>query len=160
MATVAGIRFRKAGKVYYFDPTDVWPNPGDPVIVETVRGVEMGETVTGAREIPDESLTAPLKKIIRMATPEDVKRSEECIAKEKDAVEICMRKIAAHKLDMKLVDAEYTFDGSKLIFLLVEKIRGRRIPPEKESIVVLIGFGLLLLLMALVMYQDIVRLFK
>ena len=116
MATVAGIRFRKAGKVYYFDPTDVWPNPGDPVIVETVRGVEMGETVTGAREIPDESLTAPLKKIIRMATPEDVKRSEECIAKEKDAVEICMRKIAAHKLDMKLVDAEYTFDGSKLIF--------------------------------------------
>ena len=116
MATVAGIRFRKAGKVYYFDPTGVWPNPGDPVIVETVRGVEMGETVTGAREIPDESLTAPLKKIIRMATPEDVKRSEECIAKEKDAVEICMRKIAAHKLDMKLVDAEYTFDGSKLIF--------------------------------------------
>ena len=76
MATVAGIRFRKAGKVYYFDPTDVWPNPGDPVIVETVRGVEMGETVTGAREIPDESLTAPLKKIIRMATSEDVKRSE------------------------------------------------------------------------------------
>ncbi len=116
MATVAGIRFRKAGKVYYFDPTGVWPNPGDPVIVETVRGVEMGETVTSAREIPDESLTAPLKKIIRMATPEDVKRSEECIAKEKDAVEICVRKIAAHKLDMKLVDAEYTFDGSKLIF--------------------------------------------
>ena len=116
MATVAGIRFKKAGKVYYFDPTGVWPNPGDPVIVETIRGVEMGETVTGAREVKDETLIAPLKKIIRLATPEDVKRAEECAAKERDAIEICARKIEAHKLDMKLVDAEYTFDGGKLIF--------------------------------------------
>ena len=116
MATVAGIRFKKAGKVYYFDPTGVWPNPGDPVIVETVRGVEMGETVTGAREVKDETLIAPLKKIIRLATPEDVQRSEECAARERDAIEVCNRKIAAHKLEMKLVDAEYTFDGSKLIF--------------------------------------------
>ena len=116
MATVAGIRFKKAGKVYYFDPTGVWPNPGDPVIVETIRGVEMGETVTGAREVKDETLIAPLKKIIRLATPEDVKRAEECAAKERDALEVCARKIDAHKLDMKLVDAEYTFDGSKLIF--------------------------------------------
>ncbi len=116
MATVAGIRFKKAGKVYYFDPTGVWPNPGDPVIVETVRGVEMGETVTGAREVKDETLIAPLKRIIRLATPEDVRRADECAAKEHDAIEICSRKIAAHKLDMKLVDAEYTFDGSKLIF--------------------------------------------
>ncbi len=116
MATVAGIRFKKAGKVYYFDPTGVWPNPGDPVIVETIRGVEMGETVTGAREVKDETLIAPLKKIIRLATPEDVKRAEECAAKERDAIEICARKIEAHKLEMKLVDAEYTFDGGKLIF--------------------------------------------
>ncbi|MBQ8952917.1 MAG: stage 0 sporulation protein [Clostridia bacterium] len=116
MATVAGIRFKKAGKVYYFDPTGVWPNPGDPVIVETVRGVEMGETVTGAREVKDETLIAPLKKIIRLATPEDVRQAEECAAKERDAIEVCSRKIAAHKLEMKLVDAEYTFDGSKLIF--------------------------------------------
>ena len=116
MATVAGIRFKKAGKVYYFDPTGVWPNPGDPVIVETVRGVEMGETVTGAREVKDETLIAPLKKIIRLATAEDVRRAEECAAKERDAIEVCSRKIEAHKLDMKLVDAEYTFDGSKLIF--------------------------------------------
>jgi len=116
MATVAGIRFKKAGKVYYFDPTGVWPNPGDPVIVETVRGIEMGETVTGAREVKDETLVAPLKKIIRIATPDDVRRADECAAREHDAIEICNRKIAAHKLDMKLVDAEYTFDGSKLIF--------------------------------------------
>ena len=116
MATVAGIRFKKAGKVYYFDPTGVWPNPGDPVIVETIRGVEMGETVTGAREVSDETLIAPLKRIIRLATPEDVKRAEECAARERDAIDICSRKIEAHKLEMKLVDAEYTFDGSKLIF--------------------------------------------
>ena len=81
MAVVAGIRFRKAGKVYYFDPTDTWPKPGDPVVVETVRGIELGETVTGSREIPDEKLIAPLKKIIRIATPEDVRRGEECAAK-------------------------------------------------------------------------------
>jgi len=116
MATVAGIRFRKAGKVYYFDPTGVWPHPGDPVVVETVRGVELGETVTGAREIPDDKLIAPLKKVIRIATPEDVRRGEECAAKEKDAFVIGLNKIAAHKLEMKLVDVEYTFDGSKLVF--------------------------------------------
>ena len=116
MATVAGIRFRKAGKVYYFDPTDSWPNPGDPVVVETVRGIELGETVTGAREIPDDKLIAPLKKIIRVATPEDVKRGEECAAKEKDAFSIGLAKIAAHKLDMKLIDVQYAFDGSKLLF--------------------------------------------
>ena len=116
MATVAGIRFTKAGKVYYFDPTDVWPKPGDPVIVETVRGIELGETATGAREVPDESLVAPLKKILRIATPEEVKRAEEYALKEKDALRICQEKVAQHKLDMKLVEAEYTFDGSKLIF--------------------------------------------
>ena len=116
MAVVAGIRFKKAGKVYYFDPTDVWPHPGDPVIVETIRGVELGETVTSAREVPDESLIAPLKKIMRIATPEDVRRADECAAKEKEALRVCQEKIAAHKLEMKLVDAEYTFDGAKLIF--------------------------------------------
>ena len=116
MAVVAGIRFKKAGKVYYFDPTDVWPHPGDPVIVETIRGVELGETVTSAREVPDESLIAPLKKIMRIATPEDVRRADECAAREKEALRVCQEKIAAHKLEMKLVDAEYTFDGAKLIF--------------------------------------------
>ena len=116
MAVVAGIRFRKAGTVYYFDPTDTWPKPGDHVVVETVRGIELGETVTSSREIPDDKLIAPLKKIIRIATPEDVRRGEECAAKEKDAFSIGLQKIAAHELEMKLVDVEYTFDGSKLIF--------------------------------------------
>ena len=116
MATVAGIRFKKAGKVYYFDPTGVWPNPGDHVIVETIRGIEMGEAVTGAREVADDSLVAPLQKIIRIATPEDIQHAESCAAREQSALDICARKIAAHKLDMKLVDAEYTFDDSKLIF--------------------------------------------
>ena len=116
MAVVAGIRFRKAGKVYYFDPTGVWPNPGDPVVVETVRGMELGETVTGAREIPDDKLVAPLKKVVRIATAEDVRRGEECAANEKIAFGIGLEKIAAHKLEMKLVDVEYTFDGSKLVF--------------------------------------------
>lgn len=116
MAVVAGIRFRKAGKVYYFDPTGIWPNPGDPVVVETVRGLELGETVTGAREIPDEKLVAPLKKVVRIATAEDVRRGEECAANEKTAFSIGVEKIAAHKLEMKLVDVEYTFDGSKLVF--------------------------------------------
>ena len=82
MATVAGIRFKKAGKVYYFDPTGVWPNPGDHVIVETIRGIEMGEAVTGAREVADDSLVAPLKKIIRIATPEDIQHAESCAARE------------------------------------------------------------------------------
>lgn len=116
MAVVAGVRFRKAGKVYYFDPTDTWPKPGDYVVVETVRGIELGETVTSSRKIPDEKLIAPLKKIIRIATSEDIRRGEECAEKEKDAFSIGLQKIAAHKLEMKLVDVEYTFDGSKLIF--------------------------------------------
>ena len=116
MATIAGVRFKKAAKVYYFDPTGVWPKPGDNVIVETVRGVEIGEAVTGAREVSDESLVAPLKKILRLATEDDVRRAEECAAREGDAIKICQKKIETHKLDMKLVDAEYTFDGSKLIF--------------------------------------------
>ncbi len=116
MAVVAGIRFRKAGKVYYFDPTGVWPNPGDQVVVETVRGLELGETVTGAREIPDEKLVASLKKIIRIATPEDIRRGEKCAESEKNAFTIGVKKIAEHGLEMKLVDVEYTFDGSKIVF--------------------------------------------
>ena len=76
MATVIGVRFKKAGKVYYFDPSDVWPRPGDNVVVETTRGVELGEVVTGAREVADDQIVAPLKKVVRVATEEDVRRSE------------------------------------------------------------------------------------
>ena len=116
MATVIGVRFKKAGKVYYFDPDGVWPRPGDSVIVETARGVEYGEVVTGSRTVNDAQIVSPLKKVVRIATPEDIQRAENNERREKEAFTICQEKIAKHKLDMKLVSVEYTFDNSKIIF--------------------------------------------
>ena len=116
MATVIGVRFKKAGKVYYFDPSGVWPNPGQYVVVETARGIEMGEVVTGAREVSDDQIVAPLKKVIRMAVEEDVQRAKFNETREKEAFRICQERITQHKLEMKLVDVEYTFDNSKIIF--------------------------------------------
>ena len=116
MATVIGVRFKKAGKVYYFDPVDVWPRPGSNVVVETARGIEFGEVVTGAREVADEQIVSPLKKVLRIATEEDERRAEYNAQREKEAFSICQEKIARHKLDMKLVSVEYTFDNSKIIF--------------------------------------------
>ncbi len=116
MATVIGVRFKKAGKVYYFDPCEVWPRPGDSVVVETARGVELGEVVTGAREVADEQIVSPLKKVVRIATEEDVRRAEYNARREAEAFRICQEKVARHKLEMKLVSVEYTFDNSKIIF--------------------------------------------
>ncbi len=116
MATVIGVRFKKAGKVYYFDPVDVWPRPGSNVVVETARGIEFGEVVTGAREVADEQIVAPLKKVLRIATEEDERRAEYNAQREKEAFTVCQDKIIRHKLDMKLVSVEYTFDNSKIIF--------------------------------------------
>ena len=116
MATVIGVRFKKAGKVYYFDPTDVWPRPGSNVVVETARGIEFGEVVTGSREVSDDQIVAPLKKVLRIATEEDERRAEYNAQREKEAFGVCQEKIAKHKLDMKLVSVEYTFDNSKIIF--------------------------------------------
>ena len=116
MATVIGVRFKKAGKVYYFDPCEVWPRPGDSVVVETARGVEFGEVVTGAREVDDNQIVSPLKKVIRVATAEDVRRAEYNTRREVEAYRICQEKIQKHKLEMKLVSVEYTFDNSKIIF--------------------------------------------
>ena len=116
MATVIGVRFKKAGKVYYFDPTDIWPRPGDCVIVETTRGVEFGEVVTGSRSVNDAQLVTPLRKVVRIATEEDIRRAENNERREKEAFAVCQQKIAKHKLDMKLVSVEYTFDNSKIIF--------------------------------------------
>ena len=116
MATVIGVRFKKAGKVYYFDPDGVWPLPGDSVIVETARGVEFGEVVTGSRTVNDAQIVTPLKKVVRIATPEDIERAETNDRREKEAFAVCQEKIAKHKLDMKLVSVEYTFDNSKIIF--------------------------------------------
>ena len=116
MTTVIGVRFKKAGKVYYFDPSEVWPKAGDFVVVETSRGVELGEVITGAREVEDDQIVAPLKQVIRVATAEDIRRAEFNEGREKDAFKVCQERIAQHKLEMKLVDVEYTFDGSKIIF--------------------------------------------
>ncbi len=116
MTTVIGVRFKKAGKVYYFAPGEVWPQPGDYVVVETSRGVELGEVIAGAREVEDDQIIAPLKQVIRVATPEDVHRAEFNESREKDAYHICQERISEHKLEMKLVDVEYTFDGTKIIF--------------------------------------------
>ncbi|MBQ3129178.1 MAG: stage 0 sporulation family protein [Clostridia bacterium] len=113
---VVGIRFKEVGKIYYFDPLDIKFSKGDHAIVETVRGIECGEVAMENREIDDEEIIKPLKPIIRLATEEDLKIVETNKKKEKEAFEICLKKIAAHKLDMKLVDVEYTFDGSKVLF--------------------------------------------
>jgi cell fate regulator YaaT (PSP1 superfamily) len=116
MATVIGVRFRNAGKLYYFDPGQWWPTAGDAVIVETVRGMEFGEVVTGVKEVSDDAITPPLKKVIRVATAEDAQHQAENRAREKDAMAQCLKKITEHKLQMKLVGCEYTFDNSKLLF--------------------------------------------
>ena len=116
MATVIGVRFKEVGKVYYFDPDGITLKKGQKVIVETVRGIECGEVAMENREISDEEIVKPLKKLIRIATPEDIATVTENKSKEKEAFEICQKKITAHGLDMKLVDVEYTFDGGKILF--------------------------------------------
>lgn len=116
MAEVIGVRFKEVGKVYYFDPDGQTLKKGDKVIVETVRGIECGEVAMDNREINDEEIVKPLKKLIRIATDEDIKRAEANKAKEKEAFAVCQKKIASHGLDMKLVDVEYTFDGGKVLF--------------------------------------------
>lgn len=116
MVKVAGVRFRKAGKIYYFGPGDLELETGMHVIVETARGVEIGTVVIKTREVSEESVIQPLKPIIRIATEADERQSERNREKEKEAYRICLEKIAKHELDMKLVEAEYTFDNNKLLF--------------------------------------------
>ena len=116
MVNVIGVRFQNAGKLYFFDPGPFWPTPGDFVIVETARGIEFGEVVTPIREMNDEQLAAPLKQVVRIATAQDVQHAQENKQNEKEAYAICQKKIGEHKLDMKLVSVEYTFDNSKILF--------------------------------------------
>ncbi len=116
MTKVVGVRFRNAGKIYYFNPAKFELDTGAHVIVETARGIEMGTVILAPRVVEDDAVIQPLKTVIRVATEADekvVKRNKE---KEKEAFKICLEKIAKHKLDMKLVDAEYTFDNNKLLF--------------------------------------------
>ena len=116
MKEIIGVSFRSVGKIYYFSPEGFEIKRGDYVIVETVRGMEMGKVVLPPRTLEDEEVTQPLKRIIRIATPEDKEKAAIIRAKEKSAVQICKQKIYKHNLQMKLIDAEYTFDESKLLF--------------------------------------------
>jgi len=136
MITVIGIRFRRAGKVYYFDPEKVVYEQGQHVIVETARGVEYGEVVIPNREIKTEEVIQPLKKVIRLTTKEDDDRYEQNKAKEKQAFSICKEKINKHSLDMKLIDVEYTFDNNKVLFYFTsyERVDFRELVKELASI--------------------------
>lgn len=116
MVNVIGVRFRKAGKVYYFDPAGYEVKVGDNVIVETARGVEYGAVVLGPREVAENKIIQPLKAVIRKATPEDDEIEAKNKVKEKDAFKICFEKIKKHGLQMKLIDSEYTFDNNKVLF--------------------------------------------
>ena len=116
MINVIGVRFRQAGKIYFFAPGKFDINKGDYVIVETARGVEYGRVVQGIHEVDEVDVIQPLKSVIRVATEEDKKFEEENRKKEKEAFNICLEKIRKHGLEMKLIDAEYTFDNNKLLF--------------------------------------------
>lgn len=116
MVKVVGVRFKKAGKIYYFDPDNLNIDAGANVIVETARGVEFGEAVIPNREVPDEEIVAPLKKVMRLASSEDSKHADENRKKEKEAFATCLQKIRDHNLEMKLIDVEYTFDNNKILF--------------------------------------------
>lgn len=123
MPIVVGVRFKQAGKVYYFDP-DCWElSIGDHVIVETAKGLEYGQVVSGPKDVDESEIVAPLKKVIRIATDDDQQRVEENEAKVREAFNICVQKIAEHDLHMKLIDAEYTFDRNKLIFYFTSEER-------------------------------------
>ncbi|MDE6662350.1 MAG: stage 0 sporulation family protein [Lachnospiraceae bacterium] len=116
MIKIIGVRFRVAGKIYYFDPGKLDIKRGEHVIVETARGIEYGTVIVEPKEVPDEKVIQPLKPVLRVATPKDDEQETENKAKEKEAFEICLEKIKKHELPMKLIDAEYTFDNNKVLF--------------------------------------------
>lgn len=116
MQEIIGVKFKKLGKIYFFNPNGVEATKGQSVIVETARGIEYGEVAIGNRRIQEEKIVAPLKDVIRIATEEDTKTYIQNEAKSKEAFSVCEQKIKEHDLDMKLIDAEYTFDNTKLLF--------------------------------------------
>ena len=116
MTRVIGVRFRNVGKIYYFSPKNLEIHAGDHVIVETARGVEYGNVVLPPRDVEDEKVIQPLKEVIRIANPQDDKKEEINRKKEKEAFQVCMKKIREHGLEMKLIDVEYTFDNNKILF--------------------------------------------
>ena len=116
MTKIVGIRFRNVGKIYYFDPKNYKMQTGDHVIVETARGVEFGRVVLGPKEVGEDEVVHPLKEVLRVATQADEDRERQNRLKERDAFKICQKKIREHGLEMKLIDAEYTFDNNKVLF--------------------------------------------
>lgn len=136
MITVIGVRFRTAGKVYYFDPEERQYKQGEHVIVETARGVEYGEVVAENKPIPKAEVNHPLKKIMRVATPEDDEKVKENKVKEKEAFFLCKNKIIKHGLNMKLIDVEYTFDNNKILFYFTsdERVDFRELVKDLASI--------------------------
>ncbi len=116
MPEVINVRFRNRGKVYFFDPAGFDPKPGEQVVVETAKGLEIGDCVQSVHEVDESAIVAPLRPVVRIATEEDKKTAEENREKEKLAFDICQEKIANHGLDMKLVDVEYSFEGGKILF--------------------------------------------
>ncbi|MBS4026210.1 MAG: stage 0 sporulation protein, partial [Clostridia bacterium] len=116
MVRVVGVRFKKAGKIYYFDPDVIDVNHNDFVIVETARGVEFGHVVVGPRDVDESEIVSPLKKVLRIAEDEDFEIHKDNKKRAKEAIAVCQEKVREHNLDMKLVDVEYTFDNNKVIF--------------------------------------------
>ena len=116
MKRIIGVRFKRLGKIYFFDPKWLEVKKGESVIVETAQGEEIAEVVVPNRMIEEEKVVAPLKKVLRLASPRDIKQAEECKKKEKEAFELCNKKIKEHNLQMTLTDVEYKFDNSKILF--------------------------------------------
>ena len=116
MKNIIGVRFKKLGKIYFFNPKNLRVRKGDKVIVETAQGEEYGEVMIPNRRVEDDKIIAPLKKVVRIANYKDNKHFEDCKRKEKEAFNICLKKIKEHKLDMTLTDVEYKFDDSKILF--------------------------------------------
>ena len=116
MIKVIGVRFRTAGKIYFFDPLNFDIKRGDHVIVETARGIEFGTVMSGITEVADDKVIQPLKPVLRLANQRDVEQEASNKQKEKEAFKVCLEKIRKHGLDMKLIDAEYTFDNNKVLF--------------------------------------------
>ena len=116
MVKVVGVRFRTAGKIYFFDPGKLRIKRGDFVIVETARGIEFGTVVGDMREVEDDKVIQPLKPVIRIANQRDIEQEAANKVKEKEAYQVCLEKIRKHNLEMKLIDAEYTFDNNKVLF--------------------------------------------
>lgn len=123
MAWVVGVRFKPAGKIYHFESEELELQAGDAVIVETIRGIEYGEVALGKREISEDQLVLPLKKVIRKANEEDTSNYNKNKQKEKEALELCKAKVRLHNLPMRLIDVEYTFDMGKIIFYFTAESR-------------------------------------